>query len=98
MNNQLTELLKTTEECIALLDSSVRQQVLDTLERFRSKGVLIYENQDLSSSFVGLRFAIGWGGAENTIQELPDARCPVAPPMGYAWQYYLIAYSKEDQE
>ena len=95
--NTLAELLKTTEECIALLDSDVHDKVRDSLNRFKSKGVLVYENHDLTSNLIGHRFAIGYGGTENTIQEVVDNRCKVTSPLGYAWQYYLIAYS-EDQE
>lgn len=94
----LPELLKTTEECIALLDSEVHEAVRDSLKLFKSKGVLIFENHDLHHKYIGQRFAIGYGGAENTLQEVTDVRCPVTPPSGHAWQYYLIAFSKEDQK
>jgi hypothetical protein len=88
----------STKECVELLDKSVQQQVYDSLLRYKSKGVLIFSNVDLSSSLIGHQFAIGWG-PENSMTEVPaDGKCQVRPPQGHHWQYYLDAYSDDLQE
>lgn len=87
-----------TVDCIALMDETVRNACLDSLRNLGSKGILIFENHDLSSPNVGKRFAIGWGGERNTLKERPLApNCPVQPPEGWAWQFQLVAYSDDLQ-
>lgn len=89
---------QSTAECLQLIDEDLHELVYETAKRFKSKGLLVYENQDLSSSDVGHRFVIGYG-PNNTITELPEVnKCNLAPPQGHAWQYYLVAFSNDMQE
>lgn len=91
-------LWRTLDGCLALMDEEVRATIRESLARYQSQGVLIFENKDLSSRLIGDKFAIGYG-PNNTIKQVPsDGKCQVTPPRGYAWQYYLEAYSTPDTE
>lgn len=83
----------TLEECIAMMHPDTHDQIRESLKKFNSTGLLIFENVDLSSSHIGTLFAIGYG-PENTLTEPPeDGKCRIQPPNGHNWQYYLKAYS-----
>jgi len=84
----------TFTECLELMDEEVRDAIREQCSKHNATGVIIFECVDLSSSLIGDKFAIPYG-PDNTIKSVPkDGRCPVTPPRGSAWQFYVKAYSE----
>lgn len=90
----------TLDECLTLaeLEDDLKLFAKDLVAKYAADGILVFENVDLASRWIGKKFVIPYG-PNSTLREIPaDGKCHITPPdgCGYAWQYYLCAYSVKE--
>lgn len=81
-------------------DTTLHPIIDETADRFEAEGILVYENHDFTDPVnCGQTFCIPFGSEKCTVKELPkDTKCPVDPPNGRAWQYFLAAWARRPSE